>query len=136
MSGARFQIDQYKKSAVTSASPLQLVVMLYDGALKNLASAQKAMSEKDTYAQNQHLQKAQKIIAELISCLDMNKGGEIAQHLLALYSFCYNKLVECNLNDDPEGIDQVTVVLSNLRSSWEELEKMVRQPKGTQNEAA
>ncbi|MBS1715685.1 MAG: flagellar export chaperone FliS [Armatimonadetes bacterium] len=120
------KIDQYRKSAVASASPLQLVVMLYDGALKNIAAGKAAMERKDTFKQNEALLKAQKIIAELISCLDMDKGGEIAQNLLALYSFCYNKLVEANIGDATDGLDQASEVLKDLRSGWVELERNLR----------
>ena len=100
--------------------------MLYDGALKNIAAGKAAMERADTFRQNESLLKAQKIVAELISCLDMDKGGEIAQNLLALYSFCYNKLVEANIGDTTEGLDHATEVLRDLRSGWVELEQSLR----------
>lgn len=115
-------LDQYRKSSVNGASPLQLVIMLYDGALKFMAAGKRAMEQSNLPEQNKNLQRAQKIVAELISCLDLAKGGEVSQNLLALYTYCYNRLVEANLEDDPTGIDQVTAVLSNLRSGWVELE--------------
>lgn len=119
-------IDQYRKDAVNSASPLQLIVMLYDGALKFMAAGKRAIIAQDVFEQNKNLQKAQKIVAELISCLDMKKGGEIAENLMALYTFCYNKLVEANVQDDPDAIDQVSEVLTNLRAGWVELERNTR----------
>lgn len=119
-------LEQYRKTAVNSASPLQLVIMLYDGAIKQMNAGKRAMLQENVFEQNNCLVKAQKIIAELISCLDMQQGGEISQNLLALYSFCYNKLVESNVEDDPNLIDQVIVVLSNLRSGWVDLELATR----------
>ena len=100
--------------------------MLYDGALKHLANGKRAMLQGNIPEQNQSLQKAQRIIGELISCLDLQRGAEIADQLLALYTFCYNHLVQSNLEDKPENIDAVVQVLTNLRTGWVELEKSLR----------
>lgn len=101
-----------------------------------MASGKRAMIAGNVYEQNINLQKAQKIIAELISCLDMDKGGEIAQNLLALYTFSYNGLVEANMGDNPEPIEQVTVVLTNLRLSWMQLERETKLTSDTRIQAA
>ena len=60
-------IDQYRKSSVSSASPLRLVVMLYDGAVRFMEAGKHAMNKGDVYAQNENIQKAQSIIAELLA---------------------------------------------------------------------
>ncbi|MCW5938147.1 MAG: flagellar export chaperone FliS [Fimbriimonadaceae bacterium] len=127
MSLTNSQIDQYRKGAVSGASPLQLVVMLYDGALRFIEGGKRAMESGNRFVQNEQLTRAQRIIAELMSCLDMDRGEEIAQNLLALYSFCYNKLVEANLEDNPEPLGQVVRVLGDLRASWSQLEAHLRQ---------
>lgn len=114
-------VDQYRKSAVNSASPLQLIVMLYDGALRFMEGAKHAMSQDDLYRQNELCQKAQNILAELMSCLDL-KTGEVAQNLLSLYTYTYDQLVQANINDDPEPIDRAIKVMSDLRDSWVQLE--------------
>lgn len=94
------------------------------------------MEQANLPEQNKNLQRAQKIISELISCLDLAKGGEVAQNLLALYTYCYNRLVEANVEDDAIGIDQVSAVLTNLRSGWVELEMEMRtKGDGLQNAA-
>ncbi len=119
-------VQTYQNAAVSSASPLQLVIMLYDGALKFLKLGREAMVRHDLYEQNERIQKAQKIITELMSCLDMHQGGEVAQNLFALYSYCYNELVMANVEDNIEGIDRATKVLQDLRASWSELESLQR----------
>lgn len=119
-------VQTYQTAAISSASPLQLVVMLYDGALKFLKLAREAMEHRELYQQNDRIQKAQKIITELMSCLDMHQGGEIAQNLFALYSYCYNELVMANVEDNVEALDRAVKVLTDLRSSWVELEIMHR----------
>lgn len=115
---AKAYVDQYRKASVGGASPVQLVVMLYDGALKFMEQGKRAMADGDRFKQNESLQRAQRIISELMSTLDMEKGGEIARNLLSLYTFAYNRLVEANLTDNPEYVDHVLKIMSDLRDSW------------------
>lgn len=100
--------------------------MLYDGAIRFMQQAIDAAGQQDLYRQNECSQRAQKIITELTSCLDMQRGGEIAQNLLALYTFAYNELVEGNLLDDPNRIQNSLTVMTQLRDSWIELEQQQR----------
>jgi flagellar protein FliS len=127
-------LQEYRKQVVNGASPLQLVIMLYDGALRFMDAGRRAMEERNIDAQNTNLQKAQKIVLELASCLDMRQGGEIAENLFALYTYCYNQLVAANIEDDPALIDQATRVLSDLRESWVQLEANL-QPVGVPDAA-
>jgi len=120
------QLQAYQSNSIQSASPLQLVVMLYDGAIRFIKQGQAAMEARDLYAQNTSLQRAQKIVAELMSCLDMDQGGEVANNLFALYTYAYNQLVEGNMTDDPRCLAQSLQVLEGLRASWVELEKQTR----------
>ena len=115
-------IDQYRKSSVSSASPLRLVIMLYDGALRFMEAGKHAMQSGDIYVQNENIQKAQRIITELMATLDMEQGGEVAGNLSSLYSYIYNRLVEANMEDRPEHIDECVQLLRDLRESWAELE--------------
>ncbi len=124
MSYSNASIYQYRKSAVDSASPLKLVVMLYDGALRFLNQAKVAIRQKDYERQNDQCKRAQDIISELMSCLDREKGGEIAENLMSLYVFAYDRIVQGNIEDSELYIDQAMKVLTDLRESWAELEKM------------
>lgn len=119
-------MNQYQKTAVVGASPLQLVIMLYDGAIRFMNTGKVAMVEKRTFEQNEALQKAQKIVVELLSCLDMNKGGDVAKNLFALYTFAYNELIAANLEDQPAKIDTAIRVLTELRESWVQLDANTR----------
>lgn len=85
------------------------------------------MLRKDLYEQNASLQKAQSVITELSAGVDLTKGGELAENLLGLYTYCFNEIVEANLGDKVENIDRCITVLSQLRESWTELEKQQRQ---------
>jgi flagellar protein FliS len=119
-------IDQYRKSSISAASPLQLVVMLYDGALRFMEAGKHAMAKGDTYAQNDNLTKAERIVTELLSTLDMTQGGEVAENLFSLYTYVYNSLVEANIEDKPEKIAECVQIFSDLRESWVELERTLR----------
>jgi flagellar protein FliS len=120
-------LQQYRRTSVESATPLQLIVMLYDGALRFIEQGKQAMDRRAVEEQNASLQKAQKIVAELMSSLDMDQGGEVATNLLSLYTFTYNRLIEGNCEDDPQKLDQAGEVLRQLRESWSKLEEQSRQ---------
>ncbi|MEX2242503.1 MAG: flagellar export chaperone FliS [Fimbriimonadaceae bacterium] len=120
-------IDQYRKSSISAASPLQLVVMLYDGALRFMEAGKHAMAKGDTYSQNDNLTKAERIVTELLSTLDMTQGGQVAENLFSLYTYVYDCLVEANIEDKPEKIDECVQIFSDLRESWVELERTLRE---------
>ena len=113
----------YRQNAINGASPVQLVIMLYDGALRFMDEGKRAMAIKDLETKNFKLQRAQKIVMELISTLDIRNGGEIASNLLSLYTFTINELVEGNMHDKPERIDNAIKTMTELRDSWVELER-------------
>ena len=125
MANARFA-HEYQKQNVNGASPLQLVIMLYDGGLRFMEAGKHAMANGNLDKQNYYLQKAQKIVFELMSCLDMEKGGEVSKNLFALYGYVMNELVAANIEDKPEPIERCIKVLSDLRESWAEIEKASR----------
>ncbi len=111
--------ERYLETAVETASPARLIVMLYDGAIRFVNEAAHAMRQRDYETQNTKLLRAQKILAELISSLDFDKGGEIAENLFRLYTYMYNQLVEANINDSVETLEHVTRLLSELREAWD-----------------
>ena len=111
--------NRYLETAVETASPARLIVMLYDGAIRFINEAAHAMQQRDYETQNAKLQRAQKILAELISSLDFDKGGEIAENLFRLYTYMYNQLVEANINDSRDRLEHVVHLLSELREAWD-----------------
>lgn len=117
--------NEYRKNAVNGASPLQLVIMLYDGALRFMEAGKHAMGQRDLQRQNDNLQRAQRIIMELMACLDMQQGGEIAKNLLAIYTYILNELVNANIKDDPHAIDRSMKIISELRESWVKVDSSV-----------
>ncbi|MEM4407948.1 MAG: flagellar export chaperone FliS [Candidatus Caldarchaeum sp.] len=115
------RVKEYQKTAVATASPLQLVLMLYDSAIRHCERGMTAIQERDIPAQHEHLTKAQRILSELTASLDLEAGGEIAKNLFSIYAFCINSLVEANLRDDADKVRPCIHILQNLRASWNEV---------------
>lgn len=120
MASGRFA-HEYQKQQVNGASPIQLVVMLYDGALRFMEAGKHAVVNKNLEKQNYYIQKAQRIVTELMATLDMQQGGEVAKNLFALYGYVLNELVTANIEDQPEPIERAIRVFSELRESWAQI---------------
>jgi flagellar secretion chaperone FliS len=111
-------IDSYRQNEIQSRSPLELVVMLYDGALRFTSEAREAMVRGDIRARQQHLSRAMAIVSELQSTLDMETGGEVAEHLDNLYGFVRDRLIDASVNQDLQPLDEARRVLTTLREGW------------------
>ena len=110
----------YRQNSVLTASPGQLVVMLYDGAIRFLRQAEIAMEEGSVAQTNDRMQRAEAILEELISTLNMD-AGEISQRLQSIYIFCRSELIASRIHRDPKKIQQVVGLLTNLREAWAEI---------------
>jgi flagellar protein FliS len=108
----------YKQQSILTATPGQLVVMLYDGCLRFLHQAAYAMREGNVIESNTRLQRAEAIIDELRTTLDMEKGGVVASRLQGIYVFCSKHLIEARLSREPQNIEKVSELLSELRDAW------------------
>ena len=108
----------YKEQSILTATPGQLVVMLYDGCLRFLHQAAHAMRDGDMPVADNRLSRAEAIIDELLTTLDLEQGGEIASRLQGIYVFCVRHLMEARLERDADKIDKVGELLSELRDSW------------------
>jgi flagellar protein FliS len=108
----------YKEQSILTATPGQLVVMLYDGCLRFLHQAAYAMREDDMSVAGNRLSRAEAIIDELLTTLDLEQGGVIASRLQGIYVFCTKQLLEARTNRDPELIETVSGLLAELRDSW------------------
>jgi flagellar secretion chaperone FliS len=109
----------YAESAILTASPGRLVVMLYDGAIGALRQSAAAMRAGDRERARARMRKAEAIIDELNRSLDMTVG-EIPDRLRAIYNFCKRHLIRANVEGDPGAIDAVVKLLAELRDAWEQ----------------
>jgi len=110
----------YTESSVLTASPEQLVVMLYDGAIRFIRQAAAALGDGRRDVARTRLRRAEAIIEELNVTLDMSQG-ELPERLRSIYLFCRRHLRESLLADDPRGFETVAGLLAELRESWAKL---------------
>ncbi|MEK4079046.1 flagellar export chaperone FliS [Solibacillus sp. FSL K6-1126] len=117
--------NAYKQNSVTTASPGELTLMLYNGCLKFLTRAKKAIEEKNIEEKNTNIQKAQAIISELMSTL--NKDLEVSKQMIPLYDYMNRRLMEANINNDSAIIVEVEGLVTEFRDTWKEVIKITRQ---------
>ncbi len=113
--------DVYRNNQVTTAPQKKLIVMLYDGAIRNLKLAEIAMRDGEIQKVNTHLIKAQDIVMELMSTLNFEAGGDIAKNLYSLYDYIYLRLVRANVDKNIEYIEEVKKYMEELRDAWEQI---------------
>ena len=107
----------YAANSVLTASPEQLVVMLYDGAVRFLRQADVALREGAWMHATERINRADAILDELLATLNMD-AGELAERLQAIYVFCKTRLIEARIDRDPVRVNQVERLLAELRGAW------------------
>jgi len=115
----------YKAQSVQTASPGKLVLMLFDGYLRFTTAAVNSFEETDLTKKNEginnNLIKAQNIVTELQSSLDMSVPGELPGTLYRLYDYVLHQLQQANLQKKPEPIAEADKVIAELREAWAEM---------------
>jgi flagellar protein FliS len=119
--GIKAYTDVGVTTAVTTANPVQLIVLLYDGAMSALATAKGEIERSNIPEKSRLIIKAIAIIEGLRSAIDFQQGGDIANNLEDLYQYMSLQLTTANLNNDTAPIDEVYRLLSELREAWQEL---------------
>ncbi len=112
----------YKETAIETASPKELIVMLYEKAIEHLEIAKNHMHYRTYDIVNNHIIKAQDIITELMLALDLEKGGEVAKNLFNIYAYMKKELLEGNMKKDKKILERVQKWLGELKSAWEKVE--------------
>ena len=119
---ARSPWNSYRQIATQTAPPGQLVLMLYDGAIRFLESALTGFASTDPGERNvtinNNLQRAVDIVRELNCCLNTDVGGKLAQTLRDLYDYMERRLLESNFKKKRVGVDEVIGHLRELRNAW------------------
>ncbi len=115
--GARAR-DAYRHTELQSRTPLELVTMLYDGAIRFTDQARAALEARDIPARREAISRAIAIISQLQSTLDVERGGEVAVSLDRLYVFVLDRLMTASFKQDPLPLDEALSVLRTLREGW------------------
>jgi flagellar secretion chaperone FliS len=114
-------IQAYKQVQTESRSPLELVVMLYDGALAALAQATDAADRQDLRQRGRAISQALAIIGTLQENLNVVEGGAVAQELDRLYAYAIGRLVDVTVKHDRSAISEIQKLLSGLRDAWQQI---------------
>lgn len=117
---ARQAAQQYKSTNVTTAGPLTLVLMMYDGAVRFIQQGIDAIEKRDYEGANNNIIRAYDIVSELAAALDLSQG-EVAENLKRLYDYMLTRLVEGNVRKDPAPLTEVIGMLKELREAWEQI---------------
>jgi flagellar protein FliS len=113
--------EAYRRTEAQSSSPLGLVVMLYDGAIKFVLEAREAIVRNDVRARTNAVSRTLAIIAELQNTLNLKDGGEVARELDRLYSYMSTRLLDVTAKADDEAAKEVQKLLTTLREGWSQI---------------
>lgn len=119
---------QYNNSKILTASPAELTLMLYDGAIKFCNIAVVAVEQKDIEKAHINIVKAQKIVDYFRQTLDMKY--EVSKDFERVYTYLEQRLVEANIKKDKEILEEVTTHLRSMRDTWKEVMRLNKE-KGT-----
>jgi len=116
-----FAVAKYRSAKTTTASPVQIVVQLYEGALKFMRQAQDAIAAKDFAAKGRALSRAHAIVSELQATLRPEEAPELCEQLYGLYDYVCHSITQANLRNDAVILDSPMKVLEELRGAWAQL---------------
>lgn len=118
-------LNKYKQNTVSTATPEELTLMLYDGAIKFMNIGKYSIENKDLERTNSSLIRAQDIISELNYSLNMDY--DLSKDMRSLYDFIVSKLIDANIKKDIEAIDEALNITYDMRDTWKEVIKQVKQ---------
>lgn len=111
--------QEYLRQSVMTAGPAELIVMLFDSCIKNLKLAEICLERSDLDGANTHFLKAQKIIYELVNCLDT--GFELSVQLMDIYNYLLHAIADMNRLKDAGALPDVMGILVSFRETWQQI---------------
>ncbi len=127
-------LKQYRQTQIDTTPKEQILLMLYDGAVRFLHQAKAGFAEKDIEKIHNNLIKVQNIITEFEATLDMETGGEFAKNLYSLYEFMSRQLTIANIRKDEAALEIVIKHMTELRDTWREAVKRFKAAGNSLNE--
>lgn len=115
----------YKNNSVNTSSPGELTLMLYNGCLKFIEQAKRAIAEENIEEKNMSIQKAQAIVTELMLTLDTSVP--VAENMMTLYDFVNSRLIDANIKNDPALLDEASDIIREFRDTWKQVIQINRQ---------
>lgn len=124
-----YGLGAYKKTSVQTASKEQILLMLYQAAIKNCKKAIVAIDEKNIAHKGEFIGKLQDIVIELNNSLDFEVGGDVAKELSSLYDYLIYSSTQANIKIDKEPLEGCLNVLHTLYEGWSQAVKSIKQEK-------
>ena len=121
-----YGLGAYKKTSVKTASKEQILLMLYQAAIKNCRLAITAIDEGQIAKKGEAIGKLQDIVIELTNSLDHEIGGKVAEELTSLYDFILYQSTQGNINIDKKPLEACLNILNTLYDGWTEAVKTTR----------
>ncbi|CAN7202449.1 flagellar export chaperone FliS [Rossellomorea sp. LjRoot5] len=115
----------YQNNSVNTASPGELTLMLYNGSLKFIHIAKKAIEDKNIELKNTNIQKTQAIVNELM--VTLNTDLKVSQNLMSLYDYINRRLSEANIKNDVTILEEVEGLITDFRDTWKKVIQLNRQ---------
>ena len=113
---------RYKYNEISTSNQGKLILMMYEGAIKNLNLALNCIENKDVSGKGLHISKTHDIVNELSFALDLKKGGQISEHLERLYQYILRQLTLANIKrTDDRPLKDVKNILATLQSAWQQI---------------
>jgi flagellar protein FliS len=109
----------YRELEILNASPEKLVQIVYDFAIRSIASARECLAKKDTRGRIHFINKAFAALMELTAGLDFEAGKEIAVNYDRIYDYCRRRLIEANVKQDDAALSEVHSLLTDLQEAWQ-----------------
>jgi flagellar protein FliS len=120
----------YKTTEIQSQSPLEMVALLYAGALRFMRAAAEAIERGDLVAKRDAMSRALAIVSHLQCTLNLDEGGEIARSLDGLYDYVTDRLVEANVQKDAAPVHESIRIMSGLHEAWTAIASPAYAPPG------
>lgn len=118
----------YRESAVRGASPLGLIVILYEEIVRSIRKALRAFEGGDIEGRGRELTHAVEVIGYLQSILDFEKGGDVARNLSSFYNLMRCKLLEIHISPTREGLEMLAREIAKVGAAWQQAERALTQP--------
>ena len=120
--------ETYLEERILSADPVELIGLLYQGALSAVADARRRLAAREILPRAQAISKACNILLELNTALDHQRGGEISTRLSQLYGYMHRRLVEANFRQTDAPLAEVESLLETLADGWAQVKERTSKP--------
>ena len=122
-------IKQYRITSINNildSDPHTLISLIFQHIISNIAISKGAIVNNQIEMKGKHINKIIGLIGELLNSLDIEKGGEVARNLAALYDYSIRQLIESHTNNKPDLLDEIKMIFINIKEGWDNIPQHLR----------